>query len=904
MLIRLTLLCCLFVCSRLSAAPVQFYVASGGDDTATGSQAAPFASIERARDEIRKLRESGNKDSVDVILRGGSYFLPNGLKFGPKDSGTETAPVAYKAFPNEKPILVGGRPVKNFVPYEGKILKADMKAEGIGNVYFRQLIFDGKRQHLARYPNFDPENPYGGGWAYAAGKRIPMYQNIDGETQNEFDVEEKDFRNWKKPDEMEVMVFARYNWWNNICPVKSIDPETKHVVLTRNASYPIRPGDRYYFRNAFEELDSPGEWYLDKETQTLYFQPPAPLEGKEVFVPTTRNILKLDKGTSDIVFRGLTFECSEGTAIEFNEASRCRIQACTVRNVGDYNGSGITINGGTKNIVYGCDIHDTGSHGIFLGGGDRKTLIPAEHVAENNYIHHVGVFYAQGVGVAVQGVGQRVAHNLVHDGPRMAFMFGGNNHVFEYNHIRHMNLETSDTGAFYTGGRDWITSRGSVIRYNFMHDILGYGKDRTEKWVSPYYAWGVYLDDNAGGVDVIGNIALRCPRAGVHLHNGRDNKIENNIFADCGLQQMECNGWNDTSRMWTDHYPTMVKGYESVVDEPAWKNMRNMKLHPKDAVLPDKTIMSGNEFVRNIVTYRDPESRYVRFNRFSFKHNVVDHNVVWAHGNPIATGVRVSGKVIGENVAPNPSFENGEVGKFPADWNWQVRPSNKSVIEIDESQAVDGKRSLRIDADFVKEKPRDNIPIACCKPIPLKPGATYKLSGTFKATQVDSPITFLVHYWAPNKPYWGSGLSDVKIGTDWTPLDHTLTIPKPGDSNWHDDMKSFRITIGFKGETGSVFADDIKLEEVETLDDWASWQANGMDVHSVVADPLFVGGKEKFEKPADFRLQPDSPALKLGFKQIPVEKIGPYENELRATWPIVEAEGAREKPLVGEKATE
>ncbi|MCL2744140.1 MAG: right-handed parallel beta-helix repeat-containing protein, partial [Planctomycetaceae bacterium] len=787
---------------------------------------------------------------------------------------------------------------------EGSILKADMNAEGIGSVYFRQLIFDGKRQHLARYPNYDNENPYGGGWAYAAGKRIPMGQTIEGEPKNEFDLEEKDLRNWKKPDEMEVMVFARYNWWNNICRVKSIDTDKRHVVLAQQASYPIRPGDRFYIRNAFEELDAPGEWYLDKETQTLYFIPPSPLEGKEVFVPTTRNILRLEKGTTDLVFCNLVFECSEGTAVEFSEASRCRIEACTIRNVGDYNGSGVTISGGVKNVVFGCDIHDTGSHGISLNGGDRKTLTPARHVAENNYIHHVGVFYKQGVGVSVSGVGQRIAHNLVHDGPRMAFMFGGNNHVFEYNHMRHLSLETSDTGAFYTGGRDWITSRGTVIRYNFMHDILGYGKDRTEKWVSPYYAWGVYLDDNAGGIDVIGNIALRCQRAGVHLHNGRDNRIENNIFTDCTLQQMECNGWTDTHSYWINHHASMVQGYEMVVNEPAWQNMRNMKLHPNDAVLPDKSIMSGNEFVRNIITYREPTAKYVRFNRFSYDHNIVDYNLVWANGNSIATGVIASGKVIGENVAPNFGFENGEVGKFPTDWNWQVRPSDKAVIVIDDTQAAEGKRSLRIDANFVKEKPRDNVPSACSKPIPLKPGATYKLTGKFKATLADAPIFFLVHYWAPNKPYWGSGESDAKIGTDWVPLERVFTIPKSGDANWHDDMTTFRITIGFKGETGSIFADAVKLEEVETLDEWTSWQGKGRDVHSAVADPLFTGGKERFETAADFRLRPNSPALKLGFKQIPVDKIGPYKHKLRATWPIVEAEGAREKPLVAEKAKE
>ena len=76
-------------------------------------------------------------------------------------------------------------------------------------------------------------------------------------------------------------------------------------------------------------------------------------------------------------------------------------------------------------------------------------------------------------------------------------------------------------------------------------------------------------------------------------------------------------------------------------------------------------------------------------------------------------------------------------------------------------------------------------------------------------------------------------------------------------------------------------------------DEWAAWQAQGKDQHSIIADPLFVNAAK-----GDYHLQPNSPAFKLGFQPIPIDKIGPYRDELRATWPIVEAEGAREKPLV------
>ena len=438
-----------------------------------------------------------------------------------------------------------------------------------------------------------------------------------------------------------------------------------------------------------------------------------------------RTIIEMN-GVEHVTLQGFTIECCEGDAVVLKGCSACLVAANTIRNVGDYNGSGVVVQGGARNGVVGNDIYEVGRDAIALSGGDRITLTPAENYADNNYLHHFGVHYKQGVGVALDGCGNRASHNLMHDGPRFGILFSGNNLVIEYNHIRHVNLETADTGAVYTGGRDWISSRGTVIRYNFFHDILGYGQEKG-KWISPHYCWGVYLDDNTGGVDVVGNVVARCVRGPVHLHNGRDNLIENNILIDGTLQQFECNGWNDKHSYWTSHLPSMIKGYESVAGQPAWKKMRHMDIHPKDAVLPNGMIVANNVFRRNIVYYHDPKAALFQLRTVPYEKHQSDHNLVWHFGQPIRVGQLPGGK------------------------------------------------------------------------------------------------------------------------------------------------------------------------KVEPADEWAAWQALGFDQHSLIADPLFVDAAKD-----DCRLRPESPAFKLGFQPIPFDKIGPYKSPLRASWPIVEAEGAREKPLVSE----
>ena len=724
----------LFVSLVMAAPPTVRYVAPTGNDAWSGALAAPnparsdgpFLTLQRAQEEVRKLKAAGQLGAgVTIQVRAGLYQLPQTLTLGPEDSGTQEAPILYQAYPGERPILTGARAVNDFKPYQGKILQADVGAQGLKGVAFKQLFFSGRRQILARTPNFDPRNPYGGGWAYVDGKLVSMYGDQPGDDKRKLVYKAGDMPEMARPTEAEVFIFPRYNWWNNCVRVASVDRAAHTLTLAADCSYAIRPGDRYYLRNVFEALDSPGEWYLDQQAGTLYFWPPKKITRDSVTASTLSNLLQM-KDAAYVTFQGFVMEGCDQTGLVLQGCRHCTIAGNTIRNtvgVWDWGFSAVAVSGGSDNRVVGNDIHDTGGNGVSLSGGDRKTLTPANNAADNNYIHHVGQMYKQGVGVAMSGVGNKATHNLIHDGPRMGIIFSGNNLLIEYNEIRHVNLETEDTGAVYTGGRDWISSRGSVIRYNYFHDILGYGHDQYGRWLSPHFAWGVYLDDNTGGVDVIGNILVRCPTALIHLHNGRDNVMENNILI-CGRdQQVQYSGWTDKHPYWINHHKTMVEGYNMVKDQPAWQHMRYLGIGPEQAVLPDGKIMAHNFFRRNIVWYDSAKAPLYRLGNVNLEYNSFDENVVCNAGGP--------------------------------------------------------------------------------------------------------------------------------------------------------------VTMGLKG--------------AEPADQWAAWQKLGQDKASVIADPLFVDARHD-----DYRLKPESPALKLGFRQIPVSRIGPYRSPLRASWPIVQAEGAREHPLISQ----
>lgn len=714
-----------------SAKPLDLYVSERGNDTWSGHRPArgwlrqtkgPFRTLERARAEIRRLKDAGRlPEGATVWVRGGTYYREETFVLGPQDSGTAEHPIVYRGYRKESPRLVGGRPLTGFKPWRDNILQCDMKSLGYEDVYFRQLFLNSKRQHLARYPNFDPANPYGGGWAETDQKPDAVEEEIpEDKRKRMFYYRPGAVHKWEHPDDADVMIFPHYNWITNIVGVKSMDPEKRLVELASNASYNIKPGNRYYFRNLLEELDAPGEWYLDRRTWTLYFFPPKPLEREsEIVAPLLGTIVRFDPGTEHVVFRGFTVECCDKTAILLTDAKHCLIAGNTVRNAVGYcahSMPAIFVTGGSDCGVVGNDVYSVGSHGIKISAGDRKTLVPANLYADNNYVHHTGVFYKQGIGMVVRGVGNRLSHNLIHDCPRWGLYFADNDHVVEYNIIRHVNLETCDTGGIYGYGVDW-TRRGTVLRYNYLHDILGYGKVGG-KWVSPYYAWGIYLDGITSGTTVIGNVLVRCPYGGGMMNGGRDNVWLNNVFIEGGDRQMSISGYMNESN---SSIPGLKKKYAAYAGLPAYSK------YPKLQALSDRIEegwrMEGTVFKRNIICYSNSDAMLYRQQRVPDGRVDINDNLVWNGGG-------------------------------------------------------------------------------------------------------------------------------------------TLLIPQRG---------------------------------VTAEQHWETWRQRGHDTRSIVADPQFVDAEND-----NYRLQPESPAFKLGFEPIPFEKMGPYKSPLRASWPIIEAEGVREKPLVSE----
>ncbi len=528
--------------SLILSQSLTYYVSKQGSDSNDGSMERPFATIQKGIDTVKRLKIANAK----ILIRKGMYEINSSILIREIENG-----LILSSFPEEKVIIVGGRRIKGFKPVNKeiklfdkikkevreKIYYIDLKKLGInkyGKIMPRGfkfpitpsgaiLYFNDNPMNIARWPD--------DGWVKTG--KIPKKLEKTG-----FKYIGRRPEHWHNTGDIWMYGFWYWDWADAYLKIEKIDTLNKEIIVSNPQSpYFYNENRRYYVFNLIEELDFPGEWYLDRKTGILYFYPPDNLKNSEIFISLLKEpVLKIEDSRG-IKVRNIIFSYSNGAGIIINGGSNNKIEKCTLKNLGTVGISIGDINANTKiyknplyngnaginNGVSNCTIYNCGEGGIVLGGGDRKKLIHGNNFVLNTLIYKTSerVKTYRG-GIYMYGVGNIISHNEIYDLPHTAIFFWGNNHIIEFNNIHNVCKETVDAGALYIG-RDW-TQRGHIIRYNYIHNL------RKIKAKGNFTdIMGIYLDDFSSGIKVYGNIFYRAGR-NILIGGGRDNTIKNNIF--------------------------------------------------------------------------------------------------------------------------------------------------------------------------------------------------------------------------------------------------------------------------------------------------------------------------------------------------------------------------------------
>ncbi len=341
---------------KRQATALEFHVATSGNDENAGTQEKPFVTLDRAREAIRALKATGHplSNGVTVLIHGGVYPLANSFVLAREDSGTRDSPIVYCGFGSERVEISGGRELTGFKPVQDpailqrlspaartNVLEVELPALGItdyGELSFDsfELFFNDKPMILARWPNHE--------WTLIAttpagekGPTITCGTDRPG--------------TWAWSPDIWMHGYWGQEWADQYLRVASIGPDKRLITIANPQSkYGYHSRARCYFLNVLEELDEPGEWYLDRQTGILYFWPPSPIARGKAIGSVLKEPLFLLRDTSFVTISNLTFSCTRGTAVQ--------------------------LIGGINNRVAWCRVHNIGGVGIVLGNASRTHPSP------------------------------------------------------------------------------------------------------------------------------------------------------------------------------------------------------------------------------------------------------------------------------------------------------------------------------------------------------------------------------------------------------------------------------------------------------------------------------------------------------------------------------------------------
>ncbi len=617
------------------------YVAPNGSDDNDGSKAAPFATWQRANEEVAKYTLEMDGDIV-VHFAGGNYPVMTEIQMDEKISGRNGYKVIYKGDDLlNPPVMNGGKQITGWEKQEGSpIWVAD--ASHLGTEYVRHL-------YINEFPAVQARSRY----QYAMNS---LYK-IEGSKYNSdgFQISVTNFpKEFTNPED--VMIVWPILWTTQRTPVDSIVNDGKVVTFkmhqpvwatatTLVASHlQIDPSDVFTIENAFELLDEPGEFYYNKVTKKIYYYPydQEDMTTADVWAPVNDSLLTMKGSTmqskvANVEFNNITFKYGAYNKMSDEGVVENQTDELIIASTDDavwyrevMKEANVTINFAEYIDIKNCEFSCLGANGLNLDNGVHYTnvignlfidiastaLVAGDHshketlpdgeercdniLIKNNVFRRAAYEQCGSAGVAIYYIADTVfTHNDLRDVPYTGVSVGWgwgvwrpeevrNIHV-THNYIENVTHRNHDGAHVYTLG--WMPD--STISFNHLVD--------AGDWRG-----GIYLDQCSAFLTAEGNVIQRAEsplyfRAGALL---RWNKAINNYIDNPNSGFSAEYGVIDDNNFYNEEINT-VKVLDGKWPEPAQKVMAEAGVEAqykyllKEAEYPEWRVIAWDRYANN-----------------------------------------------------------------------------------------------------------------------------------------------------------------------------------------------------------------------------------------------------------------------------------------------------------------
>ena len=483
----------------LSVNATNYYVSSStGNDSNTGtSESSPWKTL-------TKVNSITPKAGDQILFKRGDDWTGT---ITVKASGTSGSPIVYGAYGSgEKPVIYGSEVTTGWTLHSGNIWKATV------NNTVNQLFVDGSKLKAARYPNS----------GYATINTINSTNSFTCTSLNS------------------SVNYSGAKWIARTSPYSletlSITSSSGSTLTLSDVPYPdLNLATGFILVGKLEFLDSAGEWYYDTVSKTVYVwlsNNDSPANHSIRVSTNSYGINGSYKNYITIKDMGFYHNSVAGIAIT---GSNLLIDNNTISMP---DAKGITIASGSSNTISNNTINGSNHSGI--EGFTTNSLYTDNTVYDISLLNGIGLSgvgnWYNGSGIYVEGDDNLIKYNRVTNMGYNGIQFHKRNTV-EYNYVSNVLLTKDDGGGIYTsaaGSYPNAPTAGSIIRYNIVDGVLG-----SLEGCNPYgirQGFGIYLDENSGGVTVEYNTTTNVSFAGIYLHLSYNETVRYNTSYNNGRQ--------------------------------------------------------------------------------------------------------------------------------------------------------------------------------------------------------------------------------------------------------------------------------------------------------------------------------------------------------------------------------
>lgn len=536
-------------------------VAPDGDDSNPGSVDAPLKTLERAK-EILKAKKASNSETATVWFREGTYIIKDTVEFTSADKSN----VLYRSYPDEKVSFSGAKEISGWsetVINGVAAFVTEVKIESDSD-YFRSLFKGNKRLSRSNYPKesffkvADPKTDE------AVAPEIDATYFTHSAV---FYAHSNDIIDFINPGDVDIRLM--HFWCDELMPIHSVDADTGRIETTKPSSMTIRVDDNFIYENVKEALTLPGEWYLDRAEEKLYYIPEEgdTVDNTVLYAGMTEQLITIDEA-ENISFQGIDFKNTDWehvgkdggfynkvfdeshplyknieysavhpqaafetpASIYISSSSGIDFTDCRFENI-SY--TAVKFDKACKNCnITSCIFNEIGGNAVFIHGDFAVPATTQNINVRDCHISRYGRIFNNAIGILLtHAINCELANNEIHEGWYTGISVGWN---WGYSDNPTNNINISNN-LIYDIGNGWLSDMGAIYTLGIQPDtvisgnvICNVGCDEGRYG---YGGWGVYLDEGSSGILVENNLVFDCSSQTFHQHYGKDNIVRNNIFA-------------------------------------------------------------------------------------------------------------------------------------------------------------------------------------------------------------------------------------------------------------------------------------------------------------------------------------------------------------------------------------